>query len=170
MQALSGSSLQNCLCGQKVNTSRWAFSRARPRTVTRAEDRPQTQTDESENAPPSSNGADKKKGPRLSFAPNTRSGMGYTDDDSAGQTNIFAVEPRLYLAGSDRDVVTSPGANIAIVTAAALAIAGIASGLIINFNNKEPRVAIEDEPGQYLTLSQYKDKFSVSTSPAPSTS
>lgn len=96
--------------------------------------------------------------------------MGYTDDDSAGQTNIFAVEPRLYLAGSDRDVVTSPGANIAIVTAAALAIAGIASGLIINFNNKEPRVAIEDEPGQYLTLSQYKDKFSVSTSPAPSTS
>lgn len=49
------------------------------------------------------------------------------------------LQPRSYLAGSDRDVQVSPGANIAIVTAAALAIAGIASGLIINFNNKEPR-------------------------------
>lgn len=54
------------------------------------------------------------------------------------------MQPKLYLAGSDRDVVTSPGANIAIVTAAALAIAGIASGLIINFNNKEPRGRLLD--------------------------
>ena len=49
------------------------------------------------------------------------------------------LQPRSYLAGSDRDVQVSPGANIAIVTAGSLAIAGIASGLIINFNNKEPR-------------------------------
>ena len=64
---------------------------------------------------------DKKDGRRLSFAPNSRSvrlqlqcsrirpvlrhvhslsefalqGIGYTDDDSAGQTNIFAVEVRV---------------------------------------------------------------------------
>lgn len=86
--------------------------------------------------------------------------MGYTEDDSAGQTNIFAVEPRSYVAGSERDVQTDPNVNIAIVTAGALAIAAIASGLIINFQSK-PRAPIEEETGQYLTLSQYKDKFSA---------
>lgn len=46
------------------------------------------------------------------------------------------MQPRLYLAGSDRDVEVNPAANIAIVTAGALAIAAIASGLVINFQSK----------------------------------
>ena len=102
------------------------------------------------------------------------------------------MQPRLYLAGSDRDVQVSPAANIAIVTAGALAIAAIASGLVINFQNK-PRgekqlhvatllrlnmlcllyheksviaAPIADEAGEYLTLSQYKEKFSAGEAPA----
>ena len=147
----------------------------------------------------------------------------------------MSLQPSQYVAGggSVRDVGPDPKANIAIVTAAALAIAGIASGLITNFQSK-PRgetyvlpaasalfppskqhtllqimmmqdlchaklkaitsfpvngslaesvtcsarsemlfqasdsqitgfaAPIEDEPGQYLTLSQYKDKFAAS--------
>lgn len=46
------------------------------------------------------------------------------------------MQPRLYLAGSDRDVEVNPAANIAVVTAGALAIAAIASGLVINFQSK----------------------------------
>ena len=49
---------------------------------------------------------------------------------------VANMQPRLYLAGSDRDVQASPAANIAIVTAGAFAIAAIASGLIINFQSK----------------------------------
>merc|ERR1711924_352767 len=30
------------------------------------------------------------------FAPSERSGLGYTEDDSAGQSNIFATEPKVY--------------------------------------------------------------------------
>ena len=50
--------------------------------------------------------------------------------------NSTVLQPKLYLAGSARDVATDPNVNIAIVTAGALAIAAIASGLIINFQSK----------------------------------
>lgn len=173
-KAFSGGNCHTCFCGQTVPRSHRALLRSRRSLRVCAEEGSQISTEketEKETTQPSSNGSgppqsdqNKKQGSRLSFAPNTRSGLGYTEDDSAGQTNIFAVEPKLYLAGSSRDVNTDPNVNIAIVTAGALAIAAIASGLIINFQSK-PRAPIEDEPGQYLTLSQYKDKFSASIAP-----
>lgn len=55
---------------------------------------------------------------------------------TSAEPSVANMQPRLYLAGSDRDVQASPAANIAIVTAGALAIAAIASGLIINFQSK----------------------------------
>ena len=113
--------------------------------------------------------------------------------NTASKSLYSYVQPRLYLAGSDRDVEVNPAANIAIVTAGALAIAAIASGLVINFQSK-PRgknqlhcaihycltcfsvfhesflcvvaAPIEDVAGEYLTLSQYKDKFSAAEAPA----
>ena len=51
-------------------------------------------------------------------------------------TSSYDLQPKLYLAGSPNDVNTDPNVNIAIVTAGALAIAAIASGLIINFQSK----------------------------------
>ncbi|KAA6427497.1 MAG: hypothetical protein FRX49_02160 [Trebouxia sp. A1-2] len=172
-QAFSGSGCRACFCGQTLPRSVRAHLRSQRSLRVCAEEGSQTRTEQG-TSQSSSNGSgppqpdqpteNKKQGRRLSFAPNTRSGIGYTEDDSAGQTNIFAVEPKLYLAGSARDVATDPNVNIAIVTAGALALAAIASGLIINFQSK-PRAPIEDEPGNYLTLSQYKDKFSISNAP-----
>ena len=126
LQMSASPTVHRCFCGRNVNTSRRAFCSARPRTVVRAEENRQaeetretkTESNETDNNAPSRNGSEKKKGPRLSFAPNTRSvsvscpywpvllqcsarlqgmlpllqGMGYTEDDSAGQTNIFAIE------------------------------------------------------------------------------
>ncbi|KAL3149402.1 hypothetical protein ABBQ32_002198 [Trebouxia sp. C0010 RCD-2024] len=154
LKTLPGSTCHTCFCGQA------AYRKHRSPVQSR---RPLQVCAEKDSRPPQS--GEKKESPKFSFAPNSRSGAGYTDDDSAGQTNIFAVEPRLYLAGSDRDVEVNPAANIAIVTAGALAIAAIASGLVINFQSK-PRAPIDDEAGEYLTLSQYKDKFSAPAAPA----
>ena len=37
---------------------------------------------------------------QLDFGGNERSGLGYLEEDSAGQTNIFAVEPKVYVGGN----------------------------------------------------------------------
>ena len=37
--------------------------------------------------------------------------LGFTENDSAGQTNIFAVEPKTYVAGSSSDK-TSEGSQV----------------------------------------------------------
>lgn len=86
LQTSASTLAPKCFCGQNVSTSPRAFGRTRPRTVLRrAEGAPKTQTDDTEkpfptkaddeaaNKAPSDNGSDKKKGPRLSFAPNKRS-------------------------------------------------------------------------------------------------
>lgn len=38
--------------------------------------------------------AEQGDGPKFSFESNKRAAVGYTEEDSAGQTNIFAVEVR----------------------------------------------------------------------------
>lgn len=80
LQAFSSLNPHRCFCGPNVKPGRRASPRSRLRMVTRAEES-QTSTEseraqQSQSGGPSSNGADssdKKKGPRLSFAPNTRS-------------------------------------------------------------------------------------------------
>lgn len=41
--------------------------------------------------------------------------LGFTDNDSAGQTNIFAVEPKTYVAGSSADK-TGEGSQVGMQT------------------------------------------------------
>jgi hypothetical protein len=93
---------------------------------------------------------------KLDFKPNTRSGVGYLDEDSAGQTNIFAVEPATYIKGSTRD--TTSGTTL-LVGGGAAAIAGLvlAAGLIGGGNGGQSTPA--DEGLQ--SLSQYSQQFSA---------
>ena len=128
LQAFSGTSCRVCFCGQTLPRSVQAHLRSHRSLRVCAEEGSQARTEQG-TSQSSSNGSgppqpdqpsdSKKQGPRLSFAPNTRSvkheqyniptpsmtsctldksqmllmqGMGYTEDDSAGQTNIFAVE------------------------------------------------------------------------------
>lgn len=60
--------------------------------------------------------------------------LGFTENDSAGQTNIFAVEPKTYVAGSSADNTSSGGQTTIIVAAVAAigAAAAVAGGLLAN--------------------------------------
>ena len=55
---------------------------------------------------------------KLDFAPTQRAGLGFTDEDSAGQSNIFAVEPKQYVSdkNTSSNVGTSSDSNDAILT------------------------------------------------------
>lgn len=60
--------------------------------------------------------------------------LGYTESDSAGQTNIFAVEPKSYVAGSSADA-SADGSQATLIiagVAAACAAAAVAAGLLAN--------------------------------------
>ena len=60
--------------------------------------------------------------------------LGFTESDSAGQTNIFAVEPKSYVAGSTADT-TGSGYQATLLTAGVAAIAAaaaVAGGLLTN--------------------------------------
>jgi hypothetical protein len=94
----------------------------------------------------------------LSFKANQRAGLGYLDEDSAGQTNIFAVEPKQYIQGSRQDPEVNPNANILLVSAGSVALALVAAGLVKGFTTDT--IPIEDTPGQFRTLTQYAQRFS----------
>eukprot|EP00891_Asterochloris_glomerata_P004885 jgi/Astpho2/4885/Aster-05818 len=95
---------------------------------------------------------------------------GYQEEDSAGQTNVFAVEPKQYLAGSSGDQPdVNPNTQIIAVSVGAIALALVASGFVKGLTNDG--VPISDEPGSYLSLSEYSSKFSGSdVAAAPSIS
>lgn len=60
--------------------------------------------------------------------------LGFTESDSAGQTNIFAVEPKTYVAGSSADK-TAEGSQATLLLAgvvAAISAALVAGGLLTN--------------------------------------
>ena len=56
-------------------------------------------------------------------------GLGYTAEDSAGQSNIFAVEPKTYVAGSSKDPKAGSGSLVYAVTAGVIGAAAIAAGV-----------------------------------------
>lgn len=60
--------------------------------------------------------------------------LGFTENDSAGQTNIFAVEPKSYVAGSSADTTSAGGQTTLLIAgvAAAAAAAAVAGGLLGN--------------------------------------
>lgn len=61
--------------------------------------------------------------------PLTTQGLGYTAEDSAGQSNIFAVEPKTYVAGSSKDPKAGAGSLVYAVTAGVIGAAAIAAGV-----------------------------------------
>lgn len=95
---------------------------------------------------------------KLSFEANKRAALGFTESDSAGQTNVFAVEPKSYVAGSSSDKTKAAGnstvgaAAIAGSVAAGAVIAGL---LLINGSNN----ADVGPSGDFKSLSEYKAQF-----------
>ena len=61
---------------------------------------------------------------KLDFTPSNRAGLGFTDEDSAGQSNIFAVEPKQYVSDSNTSSSVG-GPAIAGAVAVGLILAGI---------------------------------------------
>lgn len=59
--------------------------------------------------------------------------LGYTEKDSAGQSNIFAVEPKSYVQGSSAD--SGKGSTPYSIVAGIFAVAAISAGLYITVNN-----------------------------------
>ncbi|CAG9464528.1 unnamed protein product [Pedinophyceae sp. YPF-701] len=98
---------------------------------------------------------EKKQGLRgLDFTPNRNAAVGFQDEDSAGQTNIFAVEPKSYLAGSTAD--TSGGAPLFIALAFGIGAAVVVGGGVLN-SREGP---VEEDMSAYATLTEYVAKLS----------
>merc|ERR1740138_197835 len=90
-----------------------------------------------------------------------RQNLGFTEKDSAGQSNIFAVEPNVYVQSKTENTVAVFG-----VTAVALAAAfGLGYTLIVKEESAvDPDLTFLYESG--LTLSSYESKFAA-PKPAP---
>lgn len=114
--------------------------------------------------------AEKDDDPKLSFKSNDRAGLGFTESDSAGQTNIFAVEPKSYVQGSKNDGTsdaqdsTQGGAAIA----GTVAVGAVVAGLIL-LSGGDPDVVSGPEAG-LKPLSEYASQFTQEVSISSSSS
>ncbi|KAI3423813.1 hypothetical protein D9Q98_009649 [Chlorella vulgaris] len=101
----------------------------------------------------------------LDFTSNKNSALGFTESDSAGQTNIFAVEPKTYVAGSSADGTSSGSqTTIAVASVAALgAAAAVVAGLVAN-SGPNDLSSLAPEEG-LKSLSEYSQLF-ASQAPA----
>ncbi|EFN54658.1 expressed protein [Chlorella variabilis] len=107
---------------------------------------------------------------KLDFTSNKRAALGFTESDSAGQTNVFAVEPKVYVAGSTADT-TSAGnqATIFIAGVAALAAAAaVVGGLLANTGPSALDALVPAE--DVKTLTAYSKLFAAELAPAPALS
>lgn len=86
--------------------------------------------------------------------------MGYQSEDSAGQQNIFAVEPKQYVA---QDNTVGGGSLVGVGSLIALALLGGGLTALINTDGG----AAEDMSG-YKTATEYAQAFRAAGS-APST-
>eukprot|EP01023_Acetabularia_acetabulum_P024926 TRINITY_DN2394_c0_g1_i1.p2 TRINITY_DN2394_c0_g1~~TRINITY_DN2394_c0_g1_i1.p2 ORF type:complete len:179 (+),score=52.76 TRINITY_DN2394_c0_g1_i1:99-635(+) len=98
------------------------------------------------------------------FSNNNRAGIGYVEQDSAGQTNIFAVEAKTYVQGSSMDSTTGAQANTTFaLTAGGLAVGALALATLTNtFLAPDVTEEIYVE-GQYKTLTAYRQQFASDT-------
>ena len=87
-------------------------------------------------------------------------GVGYQSEDSAGQQNIFAVEPKQYVA---QDNTVGGGSLVGVGSLIALALLGGGLTALINTDGG----AAEDMSG-YKTATEYAQAFRAAGS-APST-
>lgn len=99
--------------------------------------------------------------PAISFKSNERAALGYVESDSAGQTNIFAVQPPQYVEGSVRDVNTDSSANTTIAAGVALlGFIAVALGVTGLLGQGDGAVSVPDS-SETLSLSQYSAKFTA---------
>jgi hypothetical protein len=86
--------------------------------------------------------------------------LGFTESDSAGQTNIFAVEPKAYVAGSSGDKTSDAGSSTvgAAAIAGTFAVGAVVGGLLLV---KDSAPILENYPTEYLTLAEYKSEFAA---------
>ncbi|GMH44480.1 hypothetical protein BSKO_12432 [Bryopsis sp. KO-2023] len=102
--------------------------------------------------------------PEFSFKSNTRSSIGYLEEDSAGQTNIFAVQPKQYVQGSSYDDTTGTDSNAVFGVGGAvlgLAVVGLGVTALTSLGGGDASVLAEDF-SNLQTLSQYKAEFESS--------
>lgn len=97
------------------------------------------------------------------FPPKKRGWTGYVEKDTAGQTNIYSVEPAVYVAesaiSSGSSGTSSDGAenNAAIAAGLALISIAAASSILLQVNKKGPQVQTVEYSGP--PLSYYISKF-----------
>ncbi|KAL5993145.1 hypothetical protein ACLOJK_014067 [Asimina triloba] len=103
------------------------------------------------------------------FPPRRRGWTGYVEKDTAGQTNIYSVEPAVYVAesaiSSGTAGTSSEGAENTVAIAAGLALISIAAAssiLLLVGKNSLPQVRTADYSGP--SLSYYINKFKPSES------
>lgn len=105
----------------------------------------------------------------LPFFSLLKQALGFTEADSAGQTNIFAVQPKAYVAGTSEDDTGADGdlTNGAAAIAGTFAVGAVIGGLLLV---KDTAPLLEDYPTEYLTLAEYKSEFAadLKTVSAPS--
>jgi len=109
------------------------------------------------------------KGTYPPMARSERKWTGYVEKDTAGQTNIYAVEPTIYVAESAISTGTAgsnsggSGGILAVVGGIGLvAIAGAAAVLLTTGKNASPAKSYSGPP-----LSYYVSKFSAQTTSPP---
>lgn len=95
-------------------------------------------------------------------------GLGFTDNDSAGQTNIFAVEPKSYVQGtnadgtSDAQTSTQGGAAIGGTMAVGVVIAGL-----ILLQGEEELTTVGGPEANLKPLTEYATQFTSEIVPPP---
>ena len=97
---------------------------------------------------------------KLDFAPSNRAGLGFTDEDSAGQSNIFAVEPKQYV--SDSNTSSNVGGP---AIAGAVAVGLIVAGIRIISTDEAAEVVVGPDAG-LQSLGAYAEMFAVKSAPA----
>ncbi|XP_074568403.1 protein MAINTENANCE OF PSII UNDER HIGH LIGHT 1-like [Curcuma longa] len=114
------------------------------------------------------------------FPPRNKGWTGYVEKDTAGQTNIYSVEPSVYVAdsvissGTAGTSADGTGNTLAITAGVALFSIAAASFILIQVGKNQPQVPTVDYSGP--PLSYYIDKFKsvptdeASVPPAPQTS
>ncbi|KAK9844043.1 hypothetical protein WJX81_002857 [Elliptochloris bilobata] len=143
---------RQCLAGGSVSLDRAVPLRrvcSRP-SVVRATATTEEQTDDNR--------------PKLTFGANANAARGYTEEDSAGQSNIFAVEPKQYVQGSVRDS-GGPSSNVGAVVAGVVAIGIVVAGLVAlskggsSSKIPAPLSTVQDEASSFRSLSTFKQQF-----------
>ena len=79
--------------------------------------------------------------------------LGFTDSDSAGQSNVFAVEPKSYVAGSSADS-TSEGAKVTFVVGLVAALVAFAACAAFLLADTKPSSECRTRPPASLPASQ----------------